>query len=66
VRFWDYEFEVLDEDIIFDEELTAEQLSVKPGDGFITFVQEDGTVILRKIDLAKVEQIKLKKVKVAE
>ncbi len=66
MRFWDYEFEVLDEDIIFDEELTAEQLSVKPGDGFITFVQEDGTVILRKIDLAKVEQIKLKKVKVAE
>ncbi len=66
MRFWDYEFEVLDENIIFDEELTAEQLSVKPGDGFITFVQEDGTVILRKIDLTKVEQISLKKVKVVE
>ncbi len=66
MRFWDYEFEVLDENIIFDEELTAEQLSVKPGDGFITFVQEDGTVILRKIDLTKVEQISLEKVKVVE
>ncbi len=66
MRFWDYEFEVLDENIIFDEELTAEQLNVKPGDGFMTFVQEDGTVILRKIDLTKVEQISLKKVKVVK
>jgi len=63
VKFWDYEFAVVNENIIFDEELTAEQLSVKPGDGFMTFVEEDGTVILRKIDLTKVEQIKLKKVK---
>ncbi len=64
MKFWDYEFAVVNENIIFDEELTAEQLSVKPGDGFMTFVEEDGTVILRKIDLTKVEQIKLKKVKV--
>ena len=64
MKFWDYEFAVVNENIIFDEELTAEQLSVKPGDGFMTFVDEDGTVILRKIDLTKVEQIKLKKVKV--
>lgn len=64
MRFLDYEFTVVNENIIFDEELTAEQLSVKPGDGFMTFVKEDGTVILRKIDLTKVEQIKLKKVKV--
>ncbi len=63
MKFWDYEFAVVNENIIFDEELTAEQLSVKPGDGFMTFVEEDGTVILRKIDLTKVEQIKLKKVK---
>jgi hypothetical protein len=59
VKFWDYEFAVVNENIIFDEELTAEQLSVKPGDGFMTFVEEDGTVILRKIDLTKVEQIKV-------
>lgn len=59
MKFWDYEFAVVNENIIFDEELTAEQLSVKPGDGFMTFVEEDGTVILRKIDLTKVEQIKV-------
>lgn len=66
MRFCDYQFSVVNESIIFDEELTAEQLSVKPGDGFMTFVEEDGTVILRKVDLTKVEQISLKKVKVVK
>jgi hypothetical protein len=59
VKFWDYEFEVLDNNIIFDEELTAKQLGISPGDGFISFVQENGTVVLRKIDLSKVENIEL-------
>jgi len=63
VKFWDYEFAVVNENIIFDEELTAEQLSVKPGDGFMTFVEEDGTVVLRKIDLSKVENIELTSIK---
>lgn len=63
MKFWDYEFAVVNENIIFDEELTAEQLSVKPGDGFMTFVEEDGTVVLRKIDLSKVENIELTSIK---
>lgn len=62
--FFDYHFTVLPrgQAIIFDNEITAEQMGLRPGDGFITFVNSDGTVTLRKIDLTKVEHVSLQAV----
>jgi len=44
---------------MFDDELTAEQLDILPSDGFMAFVNADGTVFLRKIDLTKIENIQV-------
>lgn len=56
--FFDYHFTVLpDGSIMFDEELTADQMNVKPGDGFMVFVKPNGKVVLRKFDITKVEHI---------
>ena len=56
--FADYYFSVLpDGSIIFDDELTADQMNVKPGDGFMAFVKPNGKVVLRKFDITKVEHI---------
>lgn len=58
--FADYYFSVEpDGSIFFDDELTADQMKVKPGDGFMAFVNSDGKVVLRKIDLTKVEHIEV-------
>ena len=56
--FFDYHFTVLpDGSIMFDEELTADQMNVNPGDGFMAFVKPNGKVVLRKFDITKVEHI---------
>jgi len=58
--FFDYHFTVEPNgSIFFDNELTSEQLNIMPGDGFMAFVNADGTVILRKIDLTKIENIQV-------
>lgn len=58
--FFDYHFTVEPNgSIFFDNELTSEQLNIMPGDGFMAFVNADGTVILRKIDLSKIENIQV-------
>ena len=58
--FFDYHFTVEPNgSIFFDNELTSEQLDIMPGDGYIAFVNSDGTVILRKIDLTKIENIQV-------
>lgn len=58
--FFDYHFSVEpDGSIFFDNELTSEQLDIMPGDGFMAFVNADGTVLLRKIDLTKIENIQV-------
>lgn len=58
--FADYHFTVeSDGSIFFDNELTSEQLDIMPGDGFMAFVNADGTVFLRKIDLTKIEHIQV-------
>ena len=58
--FFDYNFTVEPNgSIFFDNELTSEQLNIMPGDGFMAFVNADGTVILRKIDLSKIENIQV-------
>ena len=58
--FFDYHFTVEpDGSIFFDNELTSEQLDIMPGDGYMAFVNSDGTVILRKIDLSKIENIQV-------
>lgn len=58
--FADYYFTVEpDGSIFFDNELTSEQLDIMPGDGYMAFVNSDGTVILRKIDLTKIENIQV-------
>jgi len=58
--FADYRFTVEpDGSIFFDNELTSEQLDIMPGDGYMAFVNSDGTVILRKIDLTKIENIQV-------
>lgn len=58
--FADYHFTVEpDGSIFFDNELTSEQLDIMPGDGFMAFVNADGTVLLRKIDLTKIENIQV-------
>ena len=57
--FADYYFSVLpDGSIFFDDELTADQMNVRPGDGFMAFVQ-NGKVVLRKFDITKVEHINM-------
>ena len=56
--FFDYHFTVLpDGSIMFDEELTSDQLNINPGDGFMAFVDPTGKVVLRKFDINKVEHI---------
>ena len=58
--FADYYFSVLpDGSIIFDDELTADQMNVRPGDGFMAFVNPDGKVVLRKFDITKVEHVNM-------
>ena len=65
--FADYYFSVSpDGSIIFDEELTADQMNVKPGDGFMAFVNPNGKVVLRKFDISKVEHINMAKHPVKE
>ena len=56
--FCDYHFNVdPDGTIFFDNELTSEQLGIKPGDSYVATVNADGTVKLKKIDLSKFEHI---------
>jgi len=58
--FADYYFSVLpDGSIIFDDDLTADQMNVKPGDGFMAFVNPNGKVVLRKFDITKVEHVNM-------
>jgi len=58
--FADYYFSVgPDGSIFFDDELTADQINVKPGDGFMAFVNDKGKVVLRKFDITKVEHINM-------
>jgi len=65
--FADYYFSVLpDGSIIFDDELTADQMNVKPGDGFMAFVNPNGKVVLRKLDITKVEHIDMDEYTVKE
>ena len=58
--FADYYFSVLpDGSIIFDDDLTADQMNVKPGDGFMAFVNPNGKVVLRKFDITKVDHVNM-------
>lgn len=49
-----------------DEELTLDQLGLKLGDGLVTTLDKNGTVVLKKIDLTKVEHIELTDIKIKE
>lgn len=54
----DYLFSVEpDGSIFFDSDLSAQEMNIKPGDGFVAVVNRNGTVVLRKIDLTKIEHI---------
>jgi hypothetical protein len=60
--FAEYYFSVEpDGSIFFDNELTADQMNIKPGDGFMAFVNPNGRVVLRKFDITKVEHIDMSK-----
>jgi hypothetical protein len=59
-RFLEYSFALNNDDSIKFEELESSKLNVKPGDGFMAFVDPDtDEVTLRKFDITKVENIEL-------
>lgn len=66
MRFCDYQFSTTPDSIEMDEELTLDQLGLKLGDGLVTTLDENGTIVLKKIDLTKVEHIELTKIKIKE
>mgnify|MGYP000175339588 FL=1 len=65
-RFCDYYFSTTPDSIEMDEELTLDQLGLKLGDGLVTTLDKNGTVVLKKIDLTKVEHIELTDIKIKE
>jgi hypothetical protein len=59
-RFLEYSFLLEENGSIKFEELDASKLDIKPGDGFMSFVDPStNEVTLRKIDLTKVEHIEI-------
>jgi len=56
--FSDYHFSTAPncDAIFFDEELTAAQLGVKPGDRFVTIISDNGQIMLRKVNLSIIDQ----------
>ena len=66
MRFCDYQFSTTPDSIEMDEALTLDQLGLKLGDGLVTTLDENGTIVLKKIDLTKVEHIELTKIKIKE
>jgi hypothetical protein len=49
MKFLDYTFDLMsNDDIVFDSELTADKLNVRPGDLF-EVVLVDGAVVLQKV-----------------
>ena len=59
-RFLEYSIVLDDNGAITFEELEAVKLDIKPGDGFMSFVDPvTQEVTLRKIDLNNIEQIEM-------
>ena len=59
-RFFEYSFALNNDDSIKFEELESNKLNIKPGDGFMAFVDPDtDEVTLRKFDITKVDHINL-------
>ena len=57
-RFLEYSFCLNNDGSITFEELEADKLVIKPGDGFMCFVDPmTQEVTLKKVDLSKVEHI---------
>lgn len=57
-RFMDYSIRLDEDDSITFEELESSKLAIKPGDGFMAFVNpETQEVTLRKFDISKVEHV---------
>jgi hypothetical protein len=46
----DYFIETVDNDILFDKELSPDSLKVKTGDKFVVKVNEDNRIILVRVD----------------
>jgi hypothetical protein len=58
MRFLEYSFMLNNDDSIKFEELDAEKLNVKPGDGFMAFIDPaTKELTLRKVDLNNIEYI---------
>lgn len=59
-RFLEYSIMLDDKGSITFEELEANKLDIKPGDGFVSFVDPvTQEVTLRKIDLNNIEHIEM-------
>jgi len=57
-RFFDYTFSLNDDNSITFEELESSKLAIKPGDGFMAFINsETQEVTLKKFDITKVEHV---------
>jgi bifunctional DNA-binding transcriptional regulator/antitoxin component of YhaV-PrlF toxin-antitoxin module len=58
LRFLEYSFRVNDNGSITFEDIESEKLGVKPGDGFMAFVDTNkNEITLRKFDITQVEHI---------
>lgn len=59
-RFLEYSFMLDEHGSIIFEELEASKLDIRPGDGFMSFVDPiTQEVTLKKIDLTNIEHIEL-------
>jgi len=57
-RFMDYSIRLNEDDSITLEELESSKLAIKPGDGFMAFVNpKNQEVTLKKFDISKVEHV---------
>jgi hypothetical protein len=50
MRYYDYEWDLEPQSIVFDRELDTDKLGWQKGDLFRLVVEEDGRTVLRKID----------------
>ena len=58
LRFLEYSFRVNDNGSITFEDIESEKLGIKPGDGFMAFVDTNkNEITLRKFDITQVEHI---------
>jgi hypothetical protein len=50
MRYYDYEWDLYPQSIVFDKELDTNNLGWQKGDLFRLIIEEDGRTLLRKVD----------------